>query len=221
MAKHRKHRRKHGRRHGRRRHLGGFASFAGIESTLKHSAQLSSPLAGAAAGLAVTAGLKVLISNVQSLKDAIPDFIQNNMVLVGSLLGGVGLYLARRKKNRSAALGNLVGAVAAGGVAWTWDQLVSMAPATFGEVVTLNLSNGAVKKFSRGMNGLLVPETPPAFPPRGMAGMLVNDPSSGYSGLIQADNPARQGLQTYPGFGDGGTALDDDAFEDPTEGFAT
>lgn len=217
--KHRRHLRGHRRRHHRHR-----GALGDLRSQLSKETRLSSPIVGAVAGLAVTAGLKVLVSNVQALQNAIPNVIQNNMILVGSLLAGGTLYLVRRKKDHHAAVGNLVGAVAAGGVAWTWDSLVSLQPATFGDVVTLNLANGRVQKAMRGLNGLIINETPPRFPPTGMSGLLVNDSASGYAGLITPDNPGKQGLQNYPGYGgygDGGTSLDDDNPEDPTEGFAT
>lgn len=207
--KKRKHLKGH-RRHGRRRHLRGLGD---LKKILHSSSSLSAPLAGAVAGLAVTAGAKLLISNVSGLQNSLPDWVQNNMILVGSALGGVALYFARRKKNHSAALGNLVGALAVGGIAFSWAQLQAANPATFGDVVTLNLANGTVQKR---MAGLLMSEKSPQFPPA-YAGLIMGDRASGmagFRGTIVPDNSGTQQGLWSDGF-------DSSESEDPVEAFMT
>ena len=211
MAKHRK-RRHHMGRHKRRRHMRGFMGLGALG--LEKSAEIKDVAVGAGAGLAATAAIKLLLSSVPSLQLAVPDLIANNAALLGPAIAGGGLYLFEHKKSPSKALGHVWGAVIAGGAAWLWQTLQASAPATFGDVVTVDLGRGAKAKQLKGLivgnksgyvhhnyNGLLVGNKSPGFP--------IQDGFSGYGSLI-APNP----IGTTPGDFSSFMQPDDDPMEE-------
>lgn len=188
-------RRHHMGRHHRRRHLRGLLG----------STQTQAMIAGGVAGLAVTMGLKVLVSKLDVLRNNIPDVVQNNMILVGSLLTGGALYYYRKRKDPSAAKANLTGAALAGGVAWGWDALQSQLPNYFQDVVTLSLPGRKI----RALKGVLVSQAARGFPPRGYGGTLV--PQGVQSGFVDASGYVNQ---------QGSESMGEDV-DDPFAQFAT
>jgi hypothetical protein len=190
MAKHRKHRRHYGKH--RRRSMRGFMGI--VPDSLKHSARLTSPLAGIIAGLGVGLGLKALSSSTSALQ-SLPTALQNNLVPLGAVVAGGGLYLARHKKDKGAALGNLVGAVAVAAVVLTFDYLQTSAPQLFSGVVEVNLANGLRAKAMKGL--LIANPTPANSPFRGMRGMLVRNPMRG---LLVPQSPLARGPQSMTAY---------------------
>lgn len=195
MAKHRKHRRHMGRHH-RRHHMGDFLD-------LKHNVRLSSPIVGIAAGLGIGLSLKALSSSTSALQ-SLPTALQNNIVPLGAVLAGGALYLARRKKDKSAAIGNLGGAIAAAAVVLTFDYLQTAAPQLFSGVVEVNLANGLRAKA---MKGLLIANPTPANSP--FKGVLVRNAGRGRRGMRGLLIPASplatgpQDVSQYMGAGEG------------------
>ena len=190
MAKHKKSRHGKHRRHSMR----GFMGI--VPDSLKHSARLTSPLAGIIAGLGVGLGLKALSSSTSALQ-SLPTALQNNLVPLGAVVAGGGLYLLRKKKDKSAAVGNLAGAVAVAAVVLTWDYLQTSAPQLFSGVVEVNLANGLK---AHAMKGLLIANATPANSP--FRGMLVRNPMRG---LMIPQSPLARGPQNvnqYVGAGE-------------------
>lgn len=166
-----RHRRRHRRHLGRRRHgMRGLMTdvFGGHSET--HAL-----VAGAVAGVAVTAGLKFLFSQSDAIKNAVPDVVQNNMILVGSLLAGGAIYYARKRASPSMAKANLTGALLAGGVSWGWSALQSAAPNYFGDIVTLSLPGRQMKA----MRGILTRSPDRRFGGYGFNGTMLADPRHG------------------------------------------
>ena len=189
MARHKK--RRHLRGHKHRRHHRRFRGIADVFDLNKET-KIESIAVGAGAGLATTAAIKLLLSAVPSIQMATPDIIANNATLLGSALAGGGLYLFGHKSNPTAARGHLFGALFAGVSAWLWQMLQSNAPATFGDVVSVDLGNGArakqlkgvIVKNTSGFQGLLIANASPGFPPRqGYSGLLA--PNATNSGVTQ------------------------------------
>ena len=201
MAKNRKHRR---HMKGHRRHMKGFGDLI---PNLKQSVKLSSPLVGIAAGLGVGLGLKALSSST-SLLQSLPTALQNNLVPLGAVVAGGGLYLLRKKKDHGAAIGNAMGAVAAAAVVLTFDYLTTNSPQLFSGVVEVSLANGLRAKA---MKGLLFAN--PGNPNR-FNGVLVRNPRmQGMRGhlhglLIPNAQNGRQPRDVSAYVGAGGTAYD-------------
>lgn len=193
MAKSRKHRRHYGKH--KRRHMHGFKGFGDLLD-LKKSVRLSSPVAGIAAGLGVGLGLKALASSTSALQ-SLPVALQNNLVPLGAVLGGGALYFARKKKDHSAAIGNLAGAVAAGAVVLAWDYLQTSAPQLFSGAVQVTLANGLK---ATALKGLLISNPTPANSP--FRGMLVRNPMRGVIVPSNPLDPTPRNLQQYVGGGE-------------------
>jgi len=201
VAKHRKHRRHYGKHHRRHHHMRGFLGLPDVMGDLKKHVRLSSPIMGVAAGLGVGLGLKALASSTSALQ-SLPTALQNNIVPLGAIVAGGGLYLMRKKKDRGAAMGNLAGAAAVAGAVLLYDYLQTSAPQLFSGVVEVNLANGLRAKALKGM--LFQNPTPADSPFRGV---LVKNPGrrGGMGGLLVPMSPNAVGPQSvsaYTGAGE-------------------
>ena len=191
MAKHKKHHKRHGRRH-----LGAIDALE-----LGKSTKVKDVLLGAAAGVGLGVGFKLLLSSVSALQLATPDALANNAMPVGAVVAGGGLYLGNRRKHPDVARGLLWGSLLAGGAAVLWEALQSYAPAVFGDVVSVNVGPGARAKQLKGYRGLLVTNKDSVgFPPRRGLGMMTPNPTLG--GLI-ASNPQGHGVRDMSQFIEG------------------
>lgn len=150
-------------KYNRRRYhgLGALVTVPGL-GVFKESAPLGSVFLGTLVGFGAAVALKALVTRVEALKGNIPGVVQNNMTLVGGLVGAAALYFLGRKSPEKAK-GRAFGAVLGTASAWGWDMLRTKVPETFGDLVSLNY---------------------------GRYGMLVNSPNTRYAGLLVDSSPS-------------------------------
>lgn len=115
MARHRRHRRRH------YRGLMKIPGLSGFKDAFKSSVKVTDLGIGILAGFGGVVGVTYLVDKYAQTKGSVSMTLYKAIPFLGGLAAGGGLYMLRRKKNRSQANAMLVGAVLGGALPVGWD----------------------------------------------------------------------------------------------------
>lgn len=174
MAKHRR------RRHRRYGDYVKVPGLSGLMSAFKSSVKVSDLALGVAAGFGGVVLTTYAVSKYSEKQGSVSEGLYKAIPYLGALVAGGGLYMWKRKRNRSQANALLVGSLVGGLVPVGWSLVKK-------QFASLSFLNGLAAMD--GVDGYVVQ---PA-----LSGVIVNNalPQGALQGVI-VDNPDR-GLGAY------------------------